>query len=116
MPRGERVFFKMSFIADQGNRIRRGVDPDDEDWYLLEFDGHESHVNIAFLRLCRANHIICLQLPSHTSDMVQTNDVGLFGPLQRAYSRICTDKMRVNERISKASFARCVHLLYRSQR
>ena len=53
---------------------------------LLLLDGHSSHVNMAFLDLAGRMGIIPLILPPHSTHRLQPLDVGLFGPLSRAYS------------------------------
>ena len=53
---------------------------------MLVLDGHESHANAKFDEYCKANSIISLCLPAHSSHLTQSLDVGIFGPLKRAYS------------------------------
>ncbi|KAF6517708.1 hypothetical protein HZS61_003269 [Fusarium oxysporum f. sp. conglutinans] len=52
---------------------------------MLVLDGHESHINAEFNEYCKANKIIPLCLPSHSSHLTQPLDVGVFGPLKKAY-------------------------------
>jgi hypothetical protein len=53
---------------------------------MLVLDGHESHVNAEFSNYCKEKDIIPLYLPPHSSHLTQPLDVGIFGPLKRAYS------------------------------
>jgi hypothetical protein len=72
---------------------------------LLIVDGHDSHCSIEFIEFC-CNHKICLLiLPAHTTHILQPLDVGVFGPLSRAYTQILDRHNRWDGRwIDKASF------------
>ena len=52
---------------------------------LLILDGHGSHATPEFDRYCLDNAIITLCMPSHSSHLLQSLDVGCFSPLKRAY-------------------------------
>jgi DDE superfamily endonuclease len=54
---------------------------------LLILDGHSSHVNMAFISLADSFRILILILPPHSTHRLQPLDVGLFGPLAKAYSK-----------------------------
>jgi hypothetical protein len=66
---------------DQSTRTRQKGQ-----YRMLVLDGHESHVNAKFTQYCKENNIIPLCLPPYSSHYTQPLDVGLFGPLKRAYS------------------------------
>lgn len=51
---------------------------------LLIVDGHGSHVRATFIGICLANDIDLMILPSHTSNISQPLDVGVFKPLKAA--------------------------------
>ncbi|RKL07307.1 hypothetical protein BFJ70_g16897, partial [Fusarium oxysporum] len=51
---------------------------------LLILDGHESHHSVDFERYCKANKIITLCMPPHSSHLLQPLDVGCFGLLKKA--------------------------------
>ena len=53
---------------------------------LLIVDGHSSHVNLKFINAADQLNILVLILPPHTTQRLQPLDVGLFGPLAKAYS------------------------------
>ena len=53
---------------------------------LLIVDGHESHNSHEFHKYCLEEKIIVLQMPAHSSHLLQPLDVGCFSPLKRAYS------------------------------
>jgi hypothetical protein len=63
---------------------------------MLVLDGHESHVNVKFDEYCKENDIIPLCLPAHSSHLTQPLDVGLFGPLKRAYGAEISFLARAN--------------------
>lgn len=54
---------------------------------ILVLDGHKSHESAEFQEYCKANNIITLGLPAHSSHLTQPLDIGCFSPLKRAYSR-----------------------------
>ena len=54
---------------------------------MLILDGHESHINAEFDEYCKANNIVPLCLPAHSSHLTQPLDVGVFGPLKNAYGK-----------------------------
>jgi hypothetical protein len=54
---------------------------------MLVLDGHKSYELAEFQEYCKANNIITLCLPSHSSYLTQPLDIGCFGPLKRAYGR-----------------------------
>ena len=60
---------------------------------LLLVDGHSSHVNLAFLDYAASNRIVVLVLPPHSTHRLQPLDIGLFGPLAKAYDRQIQDFM-----------------------
>ena len=54
---------------------------------MIVLDGHESHLSAQFEEFCRANNIITLCLPAHSSHLTQPLDVGCFSVLKRSYGR-----------------------------
>ena len=44
---------------------------------LLIQDGHSSHVSIELIEMARANNVVLLCLPPHTSHILQPLDVGV---------------------------------------
>jgi DDE superfamily endonuclease len=54
---------------------------------LLIVDRHLSHLNMAFLKLADSLRILILVLSPHTTHRLQPLDVGLFGPLAKAYTK-----------------------------
>ena len=78
----------VDFLIDRARarRIRLGVKEDY--WFLLAMDGYGSHVMHArALRKLFLACIICVCFPSHTSSALQALDVGLFGPMKKAFTK-----------------------------
>ena len=72
---------------------------------LLILDGHSSHESADFDTFCKENAIICLCMPPHTSHLLQPLDVGVFGPLKRAYGKLTEGMMAAgNNHIDKEDF------------
>jgi len=68
-------------------------------------DGHDSHNTIKFDAYCRDRSIITLCMPPHASHLLQPLDVGVFGPLKKAYGREIESLMRVHiNHITKLDF------------
>lgn len=61
---------------------------------VLIVDGHDLHVTIEFIQFCMKNSIRLYCLPPHTTHLLQPLNVGLFGPLQQAYSKAVDDAIR----------------------
>ena len=60
------------------------IDPNYPIFFIL--DGHASHFSWEFLSFCLEHGMLVLCLPPHSTHLLQPLDVGLFGPLQHAYS------------------------------
>lgn len=72
---------------------------------LLILDGHSSHLTADFDTFCKENAIICLCMPAHASHLLQPLDVGVFGPLKRAYGKLLEGLMAAgNNHIDKEDF------------
>jgi hypothetical protein len=72
---------------------------------LLILDGHGSHLTADFDAFCKENAIICLCMPPHASHLLQPVDVGVFGPLKRAYGKLVEEMMIAgNNHIDKEDF------------
>jgi hypothetical protein len=63
---------------------------------MLVLDGHESHINAEFDEYCKANNIVPLCLPAHSSHLTQPLDVGVFGLLKKAYGTQISFLARAN--------------------
>jgi hypothetical protein len=71
----------------------------------LSYDGHESHVSDAFEKYCQDNNIITLCIPSHSSHITQSFDVGCFSVMKRMYGREIEDFIKaVVTHITKLEF------------
>jgi hypothetical protein len=72
---------------------------------LLILDGHSSHLTAEFDNFCKQSSIICLCMPAHASHLLQPLDVGVFGPLKRAYGKLLEARMIAgNNHIDKEDF------------
>jgi hypothetical protein len=49
-----------------------------------------SHISMAVIAACRANNIAFICLPPNATDKLQPLDVGVFGPLKKAWRAILT--------------------------
>jgi hypothetical protein len=54
---------------------------------LLIIDGHNSHTTLRFLEYAESHNIIVICLPPHTTHRLQPCDVGVFGPLSKAWKK-----------------------------
>ncbi|KAF4453469.1 hypothetical protein F53441_3879, partial [Fusarium austroafricanum] len=82
---------------------------------LLILDGHESHHSVDFKRYCKANKIITLCMPPHSSHLLQPLDVGCFGLLKKAYGREFEHLIRCSvTHISKPEFFPAFYTAYQA--
>lgn len=74
-------------------------------------DGHGSHLTLEVIEYCLANDIHLMCFPAHLTHMIQPLDVGIFGPIQRAYDKQAREwiKNPANGRMSLASFFLLYH-------
>jgi hypothetical protein len=61
---------------------------------LLIVDGHASHTTPEFESYCKANNIITLCMPAHSSHLLQPLDVSCFAVLKRAYGMAVSQWIR----------------------
>ncbi|RKK76286.1 hypothetical protein BFJ68_g18047 [Fusarium oxysporum] len=82
---------------------------------LLILDGHESHHSVDFERYCKANKIITLCMPPHSSHLLQPLDVGCFSVLKQAYGREIEHLIRCFiTHVSKTEFFPAFHAAYQA--
>ena len=75
------------------------------EYRLLIVDGHASHVSNKFIKFVKANKIICLCLPPHSTHLLQPLDVSVFGPLKQNYKKLLAEKTRfITYNINKVDF------------
>lgn len=75
----------------------KNVKPTLENKVLLLLDGHTTHSkNLDALYLAKANGIIMLQLPGHTTNRIQPLDVAFFKPLSTYYIQSTEKWLRSN--------------------
>ncbi|KAH8930327.1 hypothetical protein BT69DRAFT_1209215, partial [Atractiella rhizophila] len=78
--------------------------PDPKRPCLLILDGHDSHALALIIRYVWENlrdivNIICL--PPHTTHKLQPLDVGVFGPIGKAWSDVTDDMLEDGHEVSK---------------
>lgn len=61
------------------------------DYQLLIIDAHNSHITCEFIEFCVKHCINALCLPLHATHLLQSLDVGIFGPFQNSYGREVED-------------------------
>lgn len=61
---------------------------------LLILDGYSSYLTAGFDTFCHKNRIICLCMPPYSSHLLQSLDIGVFGPLKCAYGKLVKAMMR----------------------
>ena len=59
---------------------------------FLIIDGHASHVSTEFIKFIQANKMICLCLSAHLTYLLQSLDIGVFGPLKQNYKKLISEK------------------------
>ena len=78
---------------------------------MLIVDGHESHVSIPFMEFCTQAKIIPLCLPPYSTHLLQPLDVGVFGPLSKAFKQLVSSQSRYGAvTISKLDFLRLIQV------
>ena len=60
---------------------------DHEQSILLLYDGHFSHISLSLIEWAQTNNIVLFVLPLHTSHILQSMDVGCFGPFETLYQQ-----------------------------
>nr|XP_039250156.1 uncharacterized protein LOC120327864 [Styela clava] len=54
---------------------------------LLIFDNHDAHVSLRAVDMAKANGVVVLTIPPHTSHKLRPLDKTVYGPYKRAYAR-----------------------------
>jgi len=63
---------------------------------LLILDNHESHISLQAIEMARANGVVMLTIPPHTSHRLQPLDRTVFGPFKTAYNMAMDAWLRSN--------------------
>ena len=78
---------------------------------LLIVDGHDSHITMEFMEFCDQNKIVPLCLPPHSTHLLQPLDVGVFGPLSKAYKQLVSSRSRYGAvNVSKVEFLNLIQV------
>jgi hypothetical protein len=73
--------------------------------WLLQVDGHGSHISLLFLLYAKKHNIIVLGYPPHCTHLLQGLDVVLFSPLKHAYALHAAEYYeRTHNAVDKAEF------------
>jgi hypothetical protein len=67
---------------------------DSDNFVLVLYDGHKSHVTIPLIEWAIENHIVLFVLPPHCSHILQPLDISCFGPLEKAWNSACHTHLR----------------------
>lgn len=68
--------------------------PTAEQLVLLIIDNHNSHCTLEAWEVAKANHVVMLSFPPHSSYRLQPLDVIFFGPFKKAYNKECDMYMK----------------------
>ena len=55
---------------------------------VLFVDGHHSHLSLSLIRKAREKNVHLICLPPHTTHLLQPLDVGVYGPIKKAWKDI----------------------------
>lgn len=89
-------WFEKSFVLQAQARNKTGHK------LLLIFNGHGFHITDKIIELVIKNNVELFCLPPHTTHKLQPLDVGVFGPLQKAWVQQCNDYLgRTGEGMQK---------------
>ncbi len=82
---------------------------------LLILDSHNSHATPKFDKFCKDHNIIILCMPSYSSHLLQSLDVGCFSVLKRVYGCMVTQNMHLGiDHVDKAEML-SIHKVARIQ-
>ena len=71
------------------HHFKKFSNPSENAPVLLILDNHSSHISLKAYDFCKANHIIMLSIPPHSSHKIQPLDVVFYGPLKNEYRNEC---------------------------
>ena len=74
-------WFKKCFLVAADNLLKEGP-------VVLFVDGHHSHLSFPLIRMAREKSVHLMCLPPHTTHILQPLDVGVFGPVKKAWKEI----------------------------
>ena len=103
------------FIDFLKNHFLKFVQSDPDQYKLIIYDGHKSHVNPQVAEWAREHKIILFVLPPHCSHVLQPLDVSCFGPFQNIYNQEAQKFLLKNkgQSIQKSDVAKVASVAYR---
>jgi hypothetical protein len=95
----EIAFSLLQRVIAASGEIKTNFEPhtrpaEDDEYRLLIFDGHESHITYEFIEYANVHRIICLCLPAHSAHLLQPLDVVIFGRYAAEYSKVLDNASR----------------------
>jgi hypothetical protein len=75
---------------------------------LLILDGYSSHVSLKIVDLLKANSIICLMLPAHSTHALQPVDIVLFNSVKNDWMKIVKNHLKEGNKTIKNSDFPCL--------
>jgi len=103
-------FLKRNFGSESTTAHKAG-----DEFRLLLFDGHSSHVNMQFLDFCITQKIIPYCLPPHTTHRLQPLDISIFSPYKHQYQKELTRSFEKHEYgVSKENFSEILMIARRA--
>ena len=62
------------------------------DYRMLIIDKYAFYLSTKFIQFAHEHKIVCLCLPTHSTHLLQSLDVGIFGPLKQNYKTLLAKK------------------------
>lgn len=81
-------------FLDWLQHFQKFVKSSSADPVLLVMDNHVTHCTLQAFNFCKANGIVLLTIPPHTSHRLQPLDVTFYGPLKIAYNVECSKYLK----------------------
>lgn len=81
---------------------------------LLVYDGHSTHVDLSVIELLVANQITVLNLPAHSSHILQPLDCSTMKPMKDSWDRelVKWQRLHVGAKLPKQEFARIITMIW----
>ena len=101
------------FMTYINTHFLRHARKDKNDWVLLLYDGHASHITPNLYTWCKLRNIVLFVLPAHSSHSIQPLDVTMFGPMKIEYTTLAHDYVKETEEgILPSNFCEFIATVY----